>query len=291
MSVVAGAVRQLEVAGRVAVAWSGGADSSALLHAAIEVLGTDAVTALHVDHGMRPGSADDAAFCASTAASIGVGFDATALTLGDCTEATARIARYTALGSMCAAHSIGTLFTAHHADDNLETLLLALLRGSGLVGLAGIRPRLALEGITRLSDHSTVQVIRPLLDVPRTALTAYLGDRAFLTDPSNALLDRRRNRVRHEVVPTLLAIADTPAPLLAAAATLRRDRELIEHLATQALASARRGDGFVARTLLAEPGLSPHAIRALLGPHTPHPPEAEAVDRVERALRRIQEAD
>lgn len=190
-------------AGTVTVAGvSGGADSTALL-----VLAATAgclVTAVHVDHGLRPGSAADADHVARLAAGLGVDFRAERVSVapGPNLEARAREARLEALGA-------GAM-TGHTVEDQAETVLLRLLRGAGLDGLVGMRPG-PTKPILALRRRETRQ------------LCAGLG-LAVLDDPANADPAFRRNRVRAEVLPLLDDVADRDAAaLLARAASLLDD--------------------------------------------------------------------
>ena len=268
------------------VAWSGGADSTALLSAYLTLLGRAGhggeVTCVHVDHGLRPDSGDDASFCHETIRKLGVVhgnelrlvLKVVRLGLGSATEAAARQARYAALGDMAKLRGCGTILTAHHADDNLETLLLALVRGAGLVGLAGVRPLVGLAGITGRPEDQGMLVCRPLLSTTRTELVSTLHKRGipWREDPTNTLLDRRRNRMRHEVLPLLRSIADSPSPMLRTARVLHCDRLLLERLAGLALDSAvvpcppggQPADLCMDRTALRkmDPSLLLHVLRA-----------------------------
>jgi tRNA(Ile)-lysidine synthase len=235
----------------VACAVSGGPDSLALL-----VLACGAglrVTAVHVDHCLRPGSAAEAEVVAAAAARFGAAFrpERVVLAPGPNLEARARRARAAVLPQ-------GAL-TGHTADDQAETVLLNLLRGAGLDGLAGMASeRHPLLRLRRFETH---------------ALCADLGLRP-VRDPSNADPAHRRNRVRRELVPLLDAIAerDVSAVLARQAALLRDDAELLEHLAltvdpTDAAALARAPDPLARR-----------AVRRWLA--DPYPPDAAAVARV-----------
>jgi len=125
----------------LAVAVSGGPDSLALMLLAHAVPGLT-VTALTVDHGLRPEAAEEARFVAALAAARGIAHHILPVRVEDCgqgVQAAARAARYAALGGWCASAGVGLLATAHHADDQAETLLMRLARGAGVGGLAGIR--------------------------------------------------------------------------------------------------------------------------------------------------------
>ena len=236
---------------------SGGADSLALLVLACDA-GCD-VTAVHVDHGLRPGSDRDAAEVADAARRWGAAFESrrVEVAVGPNVEARARAARYEVLGP-------GAL-TGHTADDLAETVLLNVLRGAGLDGLGGFEP-------------ST----RPLREL-RRAETRALCDEVGLEpidDPSNADPAFRRNRVRHELLSILDDIAERDVvPVLARqAALLRDDTAVLEELAAAI-------DPTDARALAAAPpALARRAIRrwlrAEVGGDECHPPDAAAVERV-----------
>jgi len=166
---------------RVAVAVSGGGDSLALMALAAEAF-PGRVQVLSLDHQLRRESAAECAVVAGLAASLGLPHATLvpAAAIGSANvQAEARAARYAALGGWCAAHAVPFLLTAHHADDQAETLLMRLARGSGLRGLGGIRPRRELEeGVT---------LLRPLLGFRRAELQAVVKKRGWvpLEDPSN----------------------------------------------------------------------------------------------------------
>lgn len=218
----------------VAVALSGGADSVALLHM-LTARGTDTV-ALHVNHGIRGAEAErDAAFCRSLCASLGVPFtllsvDVPALlqrdTRGVGVETVAREARYAALTAHMKKEGLSLLLTAHHADDQLETLLQNLLRGSGLRGLCGIPACRELE--------ENILVARPLLQISKKELLAYCeaAGLSFVTDSTNEEPICPRNRLRAEVLPVLESLWQGGAVAAArCAATLAEDEEFLSSLA------------------------------------------------------------
>ena len=195
----------------VTCAVSGGPDSLALLVLAVRA--GLAVTAVHVDHGIRTGSADEAAVVEAAAARFGAEFRSERVVVepGPNLEARARAARYGVLPA-------GVL-TGHTLDDQAETVLLNLLWGAGPDGLAGMR----------------VDGRRPLLAIRRAetvAVCAALG-LVPVCDPSNADPAYRRNRVRHELLPLLADIARRdPAPVLARQAGVFAEvADLLESLA------------------------------------------------------------
>jgi tRNA(Ile)-lysidine synthase len=238
----------------VTCAVSGGPDSLALLVLAVEA--GCAVTAVHVDHGLRAESAREADVVAAAAERFGAGFRAVAATVapGPNLEARARAARYAALP---AAALLG-----HTADDLAETVLLNLLRGAALDGLAGFDPaRRPIRRLRRAETH---------------ALCAELGLDP-VHDPSNADPIHRRNRVRHELLPLLEDIASRDVvPVLARQAELlRSDADLLDELAATV-------DPTDAAALAAAPlALARRAVRRWLRAGAEqHPPDRATVDRV-----------
>jgi tRNA(Ile)-lysidine synthase len=182
------------------VAFSGGPDSSALLHAlaALPEARARGLRAIHVDHGLHPDSAAWAAHCRDFCAALVL--DCAVLPVhvdrgtGEGIEAAARQARYAALAD--ALHAGEWLLLGHHRDDQAETVLLKLLRGAGPEGLGGMR---AIRPLGR------GRLWRPLLALPREALREYVAAQALncIDDPSNADRSLARNRLRHEILPSL----------------------------------------------------------------------------------------
>jgi tRNA(Ile)-lysidine synthase len=249
----------------VVAAVSGGADSLALL-----VLATEAgceVTAVHVDHGLRPGSADEAEVVAAAAARFGARFDARPAVVepGPNLEARARAARRSVLPAGA--------FTGHTADDQAETVVLNLLRGSGLDGLAGMR-----AGPTK-----------PLLALRRTETRVLCRELGLdvVDDPSNLDPVHRRNRVRHELVPLADDIArrDVAAVVARTAELLAADADLLDALAAGI-------DPTDAAALAAAPlPLARRAVRRwLVADCPPYPPDAAAVERVLEVARGVRRA-
>jgi tRNA(Ile)-lysidine synthase len=201
----------------VLVAVSGGADSVALLHFLVELAPAWRLRlhVLHVDHQLRPDSAADAEFVRALGARLGVPVDVVNVTVDSrgSLEAAARESRYAALEAGAARVTAHRIALGHTADDQAETVLMHLLEGAGVRGLAGIPP---VRG----------RIIRPLLEVHRAALEAELRRAAipWVEDPSNRDPKFLRNRIRHELLPLL---ADSYNPGIAAAltrvSTLARD--------------------------------------------------------------------
>jgi tRNA(Ile)-lysidine synthase len=187
----------------VLLALSGGADSVALLDALCLLRRPRgfAVAAAHLDHRLRPGSGEDAAFCRVLCERLDVPLQvgaadvaARARRQGGGLEQAARHERYAFLRRVRRETGAVAIAVAHTRDDQAETLLLHLLRGSGATGLGGMRPRVG-------------SVVRPLLGLSRQEVMAHLRERglAWREDPTNADPGLLRNRVRHELLPYLEA--------------------------------------------------------------------------------------
>ena len=246
---------------RVAVAFSGGLDSTVLLHALTQVRPRGSVIALHVHHGLQAAADSWPAHCAAQAQAWGAAFEVLRLqdapTAGDSVEQWARDARYRALAPAAGRCGAAVLMTAHHADDQVETLLMRLARGTGPDGLAGIEPVVGFDEMT---------VLRPLLDLPRSRLHAYAlaHDLAWIDDPSNT--DRRfvRNALRHDVLPAFeAAVPGLRSNLLRAAAHWRAARDVLREVAAADLRAIRLpGSDLQVADRVALAGLPP-ARRAL----------------------------
>lgn len=223
----------------VLCALSGGADSMALL-ACLRALAKDrdwTVLAAHYDHQLRGAeSRRDADFVADWCArkhiplTVGRGdVAAEAARTGRGVEETARAMRYAFLEETAATLGAAAIATAHNADDNVETLLLHLLRGTGLDGLAGIPP---VRG----------RIVRPLLAVPRADIKAYLQAEGIphVEDSSNGDTTYTRNRLRREVLPVLQALNPNLSRRLAENLEhIRADRAFLEHLGAELAQTAR----------------------------------------------------
>jgi tRNA(Ile)-lysidine synthase len=192
----------------VAVAYSGGLDSSVLLHIARDYAAAHGMVlfAFHVHHGISPNADDWLAHCRRECERLGVTFDARRVQLSGTAdtgvEEAARLSRYSALGDLCRAHGMPLLLTAHHQDDQAETVLLQLLRGSGVAGLAGMEAANTAPGL--LGDAELLMA-RPLLAVSRAELEEYASTKsiAYIEDESNTDTRYARNALRHRVMPSL----------------------------------------------------------------------------------------
>jgi tRNA(Ile)-lysidine synthase len=255
---------------RVLVGYSGGPDSTALLHLVLRMKrgGGPEVVAAHLDHGIRPDSGEDLAHCRSVAGSLGIPLvsdraDVPALVReGDeGIEATARRARYEFLARVAAETGSEWIALGHTLDDQAETVLMRVIRGTGIRGLGGIPP----ERVIALPNGGSATVVRPLLDVRRAELLDLLAEEglAFVRDDSNEDLRFTRNRLREKVM-RLLKTEFNPSVHKALAslggiarewfdAEEKRVGDLVEgSLAVQ-------GDGiFLSRRLLADDPMGMH---------------------------------
>lgn len=231
----------------LAVAYSGGLDSAALLHAAAGWCTRNGIElyAFHVHHGLSANADMWLAHCGTRATMLGARFEARRVTVaaaGSGTEASARKARYAALGEMCRAYEVPLLLTAHHLDDQAETVLLQLLRGSGPAGLSGMEMSNRAESL--LGDDVTV-IARPLLDVTRADLQAYVSehDIEYIDDESNQDTRFARNALRHQVMPALeQAFPGYQQRFARAAAHAQSAQRLLREMGEQDLASCLVGD-------------------------------------------------
>jgi tRNA(Ile)-lysidine synthase len=240
----------------VTCAVSGGADSIALLLLALAA-GKN-VTAIHVDHGIREGSRAEAELVEQIATKFGASFVAKSVVVepGPNLEARARAARYGVLPD--------DVLTGHTADDQAETVLLNLMRGAGLSGLAGMR----MEN-------------KPILGLRRkeTEAICEMRDITPFADPSNSDPSFRRYRVRNELIPLLDDIADRDVAEIIARQTpvLRDDDDLLNAL-------VRKLDPTDAKALTSAPrALARRAVRLWLEDHLDdekHPPSSASIERV-----------
>lgn len=183
------------------LAYSGGLDSHVLLHALAELKNThqlDNIRAIHIDHGLQKESALWSQHCEKTANALNIPCEIIRLNLqineGDSIESVAREARYRALESVLQPNEI--LLTAHHQDDQAETVLLQLFRGAGVNGLAAMPESKA---------FAQSLLVRPLLEFSRQQIREYAEQHQldYIDDPSNFDTDFDRNFLRHKVIPLL----------------------------------------------------------------------------------------
>lgn len=253
LEAVAGADR-----GRIALAVSGGPDSLALLLLAHRAFPGE-VEAATVDHGLRAGSKAEAEAVARLCAGIGVPHHILAARVepsGEGLQSAARAARYAALAEWMDSQGLGRLLTAHHSDDQAETLLMRLNRGSGVAGLAGVRATGPVPG-----TDGRLRVYRPLLGWRRSELAAVVaaaGVEAAL-DPGNSdeRFDRARIRNRLAEAPWL-----DPAALARSAALLAEAEAALDWTAGAMFAA--RGETGEGGVTLRPNGLPPELLRRLV---------------------------
>ena len=193
----------------ILVGFSGGADSSALLHMLWEYGKQSGakIYAAHINHGIRGSEADrDEFFCRQACEKLGVEFfslradvPAIARDTKESVETAARNLRYSFFDSIMNEHNIKILATAHNANDNLETLLFNLARGSSLSGMCGIPP---------VRPCSAGIVVRPILEMTKDEIFEYCETNKidFVTDSTNTDTDYTRNKIRSEIIPILTKI-------------------------------------------------------------------------------------
>lgn len=192
---------------KIAVAYSGGLDSSVLLHLVKKFCASRHITlyAFHIHHGISSNADAWLAHCATTAKQEDIHFFSHRVNLTDVAEhgieQSARIARYAALSALCSQHQIPLLITAHHQDDQAESVLLQMLRGSGLPGLSGMAELQLQHGLL----EGDIALGRPLLQLTREQLEglATTLEIKHIDDESNADTRYKRNAVRALIAPVL----------------------------------------------------------------------------------------
>ena len=270
---------------RVAVAASGGRDSTALLHCTVRqagLLGVE-VIALHVDHGLMPQAPDWRQQVQRQSRRWGAAFACRQLVgapaRAESVEAWARAARYQALAEMAVENNCNLVLLAHHRRDQAETWLLQALRGAGAAGLAAMPAVAHRQGLTWA---------RPWLDQPAQAIEAYARRHRlhFAQDPSNADPRFARSRVRLQVWPALTAaFADAETTLAAAAARSQQSLALAQEVAQLDLPALAGAAGLaLAPWLLLPPARRLNALRAWLGAALGTPPPHSLLDRLMQEL-------
>jgi tRNA(Ile)-lysidine synthase len=250
----------------VVVAFSGGLDSTVLLHLLrFARLDIDVrLTAAHFDHRMRDDSGEDAAWTARLSEEWGVDCEVGVADRPLRGEAAAREARYAFLRRVAASRAADTIATAHHADDQAETVLFRILRGTGLHGLAGIPAR---------SDSG---VIRPLLPFWQEELRDYAERHGleWRTDLTNETLGPVRNRLRLRIIPEIeSSVAPDARRRLVELAGLARETEAaLRGAVEQAIAASTRAEGdaaLLSRTTLKQydPAIRSRVVRSVLSRH------------------------
>jgi tRNA(Ile)-lysidine synthase len=220
---------------RCLIGVSGGRDSVVLLHQ-LHAARFRELIVCHFDHALRAQSAADSRFVEKLAAQLGFEFvlkreDVAALAKQrkKSVETTARDTRFAFFAHVAREHDCPRLFLAHHADDQVETLLFNLFRGAGANGLAGMNPM-----STRTTDGIALQISRPLLGTWREEIDAYIETHklSFVEDASNSDRKFTRNRLRHDIIPMLEQAfgRDIRRAIWRSAEILRAEDELLADL-------------------------------------------------------------
>ena len=228
------------------VAFSGGLDSSALLCACAQLAPPPkSLRAVHINHQLQAPARAWASHCRRIARRLGVPIQVRSVKVtrrrGTSLEAAAREARYGALAGLLAEGEV--LLAAHHEDDQLETVLLQLLRGAGIAGLAAM---------PAIAPFAAGHLARPLLEVTHTALARWLATQpiTYLEDPSNAQIHLDRNYLRRQVLPLIRARWPSASATVARAARhAAQAQRLLDALAAADLAKAVVGEALSARAL------------------------------------------
>ncbi|MFB6263313.1 MAG: tRNA lysidine(34) synthetase TilS, partial [Bradymonadaceae bacterium] len=242
----------------VALAWSGGLDSTVLVHLALSLRRRRPIelAAVHVDHGLRPGAGRDARWCRRRARAWGLPLTVVQLDLasGRTDEQRARRARYAALARAARRLGLDEIWTGHHADDALETALLQFVRGAGPSAMGSLASERKSQG-GPLGDSDGVVLGRPLVATPREALLdhAEAHQLEWREDPTNVDPSYRRNRLRSQV-DRLREEAGSRRPMLHSLANLEQTGELVASRvdalwASAAIASPLRFPAFETDTL------------------------------------------
>lgn len=218
--------------GQIAIAVSGGADSMALMSLAVTARSANpafpGILILTVNHGLREAATAETQFVRRESASLGLPckiLTTDTVLSGGNIQAKARDLRYRLLCEACHEENIGTLLTAHHRDDQAETFLLRLARGSGVDGLSAIAPTTFVSGI---------EIVRPLLDITKSRLVAHLeaSGQTWVEDPSNQ--DDRFARVKlRQMKSTMEAVGLTSQRLAKTARNMREAAAVLDHAADQ----------------------------------------------------------
>ena len=234
----------------LAIAYSGGADSTALLLAAC-AWRPGQVSAIHVHHGLQAAADNFAAHCSAVCAGLGVLLHTARVDArhqsGQSPEDAARNARYRALADGARALGVQSVLLGQHADDQVETLLLALSRGAGLAGLSAMPATF---------ERAGVLFARPLLEVPAASLRAWLlaHGHTFVEDPSNSDERYTRNLIRARLLPALQeAFPAFRSTFARSAAHAAQAQSLLDEVAAQDLALTGQPPAIAALQALSRP--------------------------------------
>lgn len=262
----------------VFVAYSGGLDSTCLLHLVCQILPVGSVTAVHVHHGLSAHADAWLEQCRTTCAQWGCHFDSYRVEVkasGDGLEAAARQARYAVFEQVLSAQAL--LLQGHHADDQLETLLLHLLRGSGPAGMRGIPAMRSLGG---------GQLWRPLLQVTRAQLLQYAKrfDLCWVEDDSNVDTSFDRNFLRAEIAPMLQQRFPQLYSGIAASAEAMADADYIQRASAAQDAKLHEPTLPVASLLALDEVRQRNVLRHWCQHHTGQPLARAALQQIQRSV-------
>ncbi|MEY3950394.1 MAG: hypothetical protein RJB21_152 [Pseudomonadota bacterium] len=232
----------------LAVAFSGGLDSTVLLHATVKAHGAKNVYAFHVHHGIQQEADQWQQHCQAIAKKLGCHFDTQNVKLNKNSniESQARELRYQALYDMCQQRHISDLLLAHHQDDQAETVLIQLMRGAGVAGLSAMP-------LVKTTKQNTIHIWRPFLNMRRQDLEAYAKEHrlTWIEDPSNQDESYRRNAIRKTILPALEKHqAGATENLARSAKHLAQAQELLNQLADIDLGLIDTKDGLSKTNLI-----------------------------------------
>lgn len=220
----------------IVIGVSGGPDSVALLHILTQIFPADNLVVAHLDHGLRPTSAAEANHVAEMAKDVRfhtrrVDVSRLAREHKLTVEEAGRLSRYEFLADVARQEGTPYIAVGHHADDQIETVLMHFLRGSGTTGLRGMAP------VNALPEYSGFWLLRPMLDITRSEIEQYCveNDLNPIRDESNADPSYTRNRLRHELLPELERYnPQIRQRLLEMATIISGDDDLLVHLTEEA---------------------------------------------------------
>ncbi len=288
VSATAGSAEPTENRVSIAVAYSGGLDSSVLLHLASQYAAAHdlPIHAFHIHHGLSSNADAWAAHCQSESDKCGAAFADCKVAVaadGRGTEEAARIARYAGLRDLCRRHRVSLLLTAHHQDDQAETVLLQLMRGAGLPGLSGMPAFQQHHDLLGLD----IALGRPLLGIARADLeqAAQRFGVKHVVDESNADVRYRRNALRHTIFPVTETYFPGFSSLVARTASHAQSAQLLLHeLAMMDLAVCKASGGNAALEIAKLKNLSTertdNLLRHWLHEHGVRPPSASRLDEI-----------
>lgn len=216
------------IQGRIVIGCSGGRDSLSLAFGCYLLYQAGKLptlpTLIHINHGIQPANDDWANFVRAWADEHGFDCQVVALGLGRANESQARQARYHAMSGLI--NNDDVLLTAHHQDDQAETVLMRLINGAGVQGLAGMRAWQTLQ-----MGDKTLTIHRPLLGVSRADITAFAHahELSYVDDPTNETSDNARSFIRNDILPRLATLNPKVADNIAKTATLMDETHTLLH--------------------------------------------------------------